>query len=307
MTRILRATHGQIVTIVLACVIGLGMTIANPTSSVAESTVYGDIAADTTWTLAGSPYRVTGDIVVYGTDGPDHVTTLTINPGVVVRFDSNKALRIGNGNTPGRLVAKGTANSRITFTGSGTEYGWWKGILFDPGSSDGSAIDYAVVQYGGKNSSANIYLNNASPTISNSEIKYTDFYGIMCSGTDSTPTIVCNLITANRYGLYAQANSNPVVKYNTITKNSDYGVYNASTGLTLNVEYNWWGNESGPNTSSSGLNRIGGDVDFSPYLSAQPACPIPEWATITLVTTGLAGIAGYLWFRKRRRAKETEA
>ena len=48
----------------------------------------GTITTDTTWTLTGSPYIVTGSITVQGADGADGVTTLTIEPGVEVRFNA---------------------------------------------------------------------------------------------------------------------------------------------------------------------------------------------------------------------------
>ncbi|MBI5195451.1 MAG: right-handed parallel beta-helix repeat-containing protein, partial [Nitrospirae bacterium] len=44
----------------------------------------GVISTDTTWTLAGSPYIITGHIFVFSTTSEP---TLTIEPGVVVKFD----------------------------------------------------------------------------------------------------------------------------------------------------------------------------------------------------------------------------
>jgi len=57
-----------------------------PSRSCAETFVSGDIRQNTTWTLEGSPYIVTGDITVASLDysyhsDPDSVT-LTIEPGV---------------------------------------------------------------------------------------------------------------------------------------------------------------------------------------------------------------------------------
>ena len=46
--------------------------------------VGGEIAVDTTWTLAGSPYVLTSDVVI--TTG----VTLTIEPGVVVTYIQTK-------------------------------------------------------------------------------------------------------------------------------------------------------------------------------------------------------------------------
>ena len=58
-----------------------------PARLAADTTVNSNITVDTTWTAAGSPYIVTSPFQVYGTDGADNVTTLTIEPGVEVRFN----------------------------------------------------------------------------------------------------------------------------------------------------------------------------------------------------------------------------
>ena len=61
-----------------------------------ETTVGGLISADTTWTAENGPYLVTESILVGGG------ATLSINPGVEVRFDPLKALVVGTG----QLLAK---------------------------------------------------------------------------------------------------------------------------------------------------------------------------------------------------------
>ncbi|MFX0201414.1 MAG: hypothetical protein ACFFCW_35305, partial [Candidatus Hodarchaeota archaeon] len=65
----------------------------------AATNVSGHIGTDTTWTKAGSPYIVTSDISVYG----DTTTgvTLTIEPGVEVRFNQAQSLSIGSGANKG--------------------------------------------------------------------------------------------------------------------------------------------------------------------------------------------------------------
>ena len=60
-------------------------------SSQAQTPVSGGIYANTTWTLANSPYIVTGNVVVF----PG--VTLTIEPGVVVKFDNAMMLEIRQG------------------------------------------------------------------------------------------------------------------------------------------------------------------------------------------------------------------
>src|SRR5436190_20836193 len=68
--------------------------------------VSGGIYANTTWTLANSPYIVVDTVVVF----PGVV--LTIEPGVVVKFETNKRLEIRQA----ALIANGTSTDSITFT-----------------------------------------------------------------------------------------------------------------------------------------------------------------------------------------------
>ena len=93
----------------------------------------GVISADTTWTLAGSPYVVTGFVQVYGT--PTAPVTLTIEPGVVVKFIAGAGMQIGYSTSQGALIARGTSANRILFTRSGTS-GNWSTITFNDGTVD---------------------------------------------------------------------------------------------------------------------------------------------------------------------------
>lgn len=287
----------------VACSVAVGTFIIGSQPAAADSSVGGPITTDTVWGPGGSPYIVIADIIVSGTDGADQVTTLTIEPGTVVKFHSNRGLRIGDGTIPGRLIAQGTADARITFTGLDTQPGSWKGIVFDPGAGGGSMLDYVTVQYGGRNSGADIQINNASPTVSNSDILWSDYSGILCSGAGARPTITCNQIRDSRYGISTQAGADPVIRYNTIIKNSEYAVYNTTAGQTVIAERNWWGSPSGPNTSGSGPNRIGGEVDFDPWLAAQPSCPIPQWPSAGAVSGGILVFLALKAFTRRRAFK----
>lgn len=95
-------------------VLTLSVSIASAT---AQTTVSGGIFADATWTLANSPYHVTGDVVLFDT------YTLTIEPGVVVQVDAGKTIELRNS----RLVAVGTPAQPITFQKAGS--GNWGGFI----------------------------------------------------------------------------------------------------------------------------------------------------------------------------------
>ena len=92
----------------------------------AQTNVSGGIYSNTTWTLANSPYTVTDTVVVF----PG--VTLTIQPGVVVKFDSAMRLEIRQA----KLIAIGTNTDSITFTSSSSSPtpGIWDEIYLNGGS-----------------------------------------------------------------------------------------------------------------------------------------------------------------------------
>ena len=185
--------------------------------------VSGHITTDTTWTLAGSPYVVTDDVTV------DEGVTLTIEPGVVVKFNDAGDDLIVNGS----LVAQGTEEEPIVFTslkddahgGDTNEDGLasspaphdWGGIVFNA-SSSGNLLEHVWIGYGGSYGGANlkvytndvtirdsvigwshqrgIYVQNASPTIENNEIRDNGTDGIYFNGFDDTQPVA---LTANTF------------------------------------------------------------------------------------------------------------
>lgn len=80
-----------------------GLFIFN--NSKALTNVSGGIYANTTWTLAGSPYIITDTVVIFAGD------TLIIEPGVVVKFDNKTIIE-----SRGGLYAIGTPSDSIVFT-----------------------------------------------------------------------------------------------------------------------------------------------------------------------------------------------
>ena len=106
----------------------------------AQTLVSGGIYANSTWSLANSPYVMTGNIVVF----PG--VSLTIEPGVVVRVREN-----GVSGTPfyietrGLINMVGTSDAPITFRAdtATTTVGAWQGFLVK--NSQGGNINYNYV------------------------------------------------------------------------------------------------------------------------------------------------------------------
>ncbi|MEZ5004188.1 MAG: right-handed parallel beta-helix repeat-containing protein [Chitinophagales bacterium] len=163
--------------------------------------------------------------------------TLTINPGIVIKPLSNTQLIIN-----GVLIADGTPSEKIVFTSikddnfgnpmdtnkDGTisvpDKHDWRGIYFES-NSDG-LIDHGIVKYADYyyynvhfyQYLGAIHINNANPTISNTEIKDVD-YGIACLNT-ATPTLSNNQITNTTYTPVAlSASADPTFSGNVFTNN----------------------------------------------------------------------------------------
>jgi hypothetical protein len=108
-------------------------------SGIGNSTnVSGGIYVNTTWTLANSPYIVTDTVVVF----PN--LTLTIQPGVIVRFANNKYLELRQSS----LIAIGTPANRIVFTSNtSTSAGSWQNILRSGGGNHTCRLSYCDFSY----------------------------------------------------------------------------------------------------------------------------------------------------------------
>ena len=177
----------------------LSLLLLWPISQSGATNVSGLIDADTTWTLSGSPYIVTGNTLVE--DG----VTLTIEPGVEVRFNPDVSLEIR-----GELIAQGTESSRITFTKNGS--GDWGAVHFAASSVDatvnpngyqyvsGSVIDYATIEYGkgiptGATANATLRVEESNPYIGHSIFRHNRHYAVYVSA--GAPTIVGNTMSGD--------------------------------------------------------------------------------------------------------------
>ena len=144
----------------LGALVSSALFFSIPLSASAATEVTADITSDTHWTFAGSPYVVHFDNDEYF----PHVllvapgVTLTIDPGVVIKFAAYNGILI-----KGSLSAGGTVASPVTFTSleddtaAGDTNGdggataptdkQWMHLEFSNGSS--GTLAYATVRYGG--------------------------------------------------------------------------------------------------------------------------------------------------------------
>ncbi|KUK76075.1 MAG: Parallel beta-helix repeat protein, partial [Proteiniphilum acetatigenes] len=197
------------------------------------TTVSGTITANTTWGLANSPFLVTGTVTV----NPGVI--LTIEPGVVVKFQTGSSLVVN-----GALNAIGTTENRITFTsikddnvGGDSNYdgtatwprpGDWVSIAIGPSSIDSlTKLQNTIVRYGG--GSGAVQTDAASPTISGNLVTQNSSYGLRIINT-SAPNTSTNYILDNLGGgIKLETTSSPVISDSQFWGNNGYAVYMDST------------------------------------------------------------------------------
>ena len=157
----------------------------------AGTNVSGPITTDTTWSWANSPYVVTNNVTV------NSGVTLTVEPGVIVKFNPTKGLTV-----KGRIVANGTSTARIAFTsieddsiggdtgGDGPTVGAkgdWAGITISTATSGaGSEMSFVDIAYAGQYFAALFAFNSYSNlSFDNSTVSNSGFYGIASQSKQS--------------------------------------------------------------------------------------------------------------------------
>ena len=209
--------------------------------------VEGIIAQDTIWTPTDSPFVVSKDLIV----AP--AVTLTIMPGVEVRFGGNFSLFVG-----GRLVADGTQDNWITFTSNkgNPSAGDWNTIQFFSGTQP-SSLAYCLIEYavnGTTIQSSNVKITNSkirnnlqyainmengTLEVTNSEISNNAVGGITVK--DGDVKIQNNEIRTSGTGIFLTGNLTlPVdISQNTVLLNNQSGIQiDVFTYSSLTILYN---------------------------------------------------------------------
>lgn len=140
-----------------------GMYAGNREDSIVVRTPWPRVIVDETFREVGVPYRIADSFLMYDPDGAD--LTLTIEPGVTLRFDRNAGgdigLTLGNqaAGSEVRLVAMGTALQPITFTSNAPAPapGDWGGVMMANAPSSGNILSNAIVEYAGGETSTRGY------------------------------------------------------------------------------------------------------------------------------------------------------
>ena len=229
-----------------------------------------------TWYNHGVPY------VVSSSPSVDNTKTLTIEPGVTLKFANNQSFTIN-----GVIVADGTAADRITFTSNKASptLGSW-GYIYVVNTDGPCSFKYCDILYCGYGTMGALYLYNTGTdvTIANSFIGKSSNYGIVTANSAPTITNSCiydngvqglklegitgpdqpiltnNTIAFNGIDGIRIANASPVLTNNVITNHSGKGLLCVSGSPTLSYN-DVWGNGT---DYSGGCSAGPGDISEDP-------------------------------------------
>ncbi len=232
--------------------------------------ILGETVPDSgTWQNLGLPYQVvSGVVAVAGTSTVP--STLTIAPGVTVRFASATRLTVATTSLQGSLIAVGTPAQPITFTTASASPlpGQWRGLLFDSLTVDATArLEHCVVEYAGQTENANVFVSNAAPVIEHCILRRGSGAGLLM--TSAAPRARFNSLVDNgTYGAQLQSTSTPTLQHNIITGNTSGGINQTGTNIA-DVRFNWYGSATGPGGSGPGTGQsVAANLAFDPWLGA---------------------------------------
>ncbi len=147
----------------------------------ADTPVGGPIVSDTTWTAAGSPYIVSQSIII-GVN-----STLTIEPGVVVRIAPGLTITVGsNAFGPGGLEVLGAEDDPVVFESTMPGGPRWERLYFTDFALDaqydeetgdyvdGARISHAIVRDAGDGSDEAIRIENCQVLLEACDVFNTD-------------------------------------------------------------------------------------------------------------------------------------
>ena len=197
------------------------------------------LAQDLLWKIRAVSGRQNMPYLVDGTLSVGLGSTLTLQPGLIVKLnggtiDVNRAFLAEGRTVPESLIVftsyKDDFYGGRTYVGTTPNtpaYNDWYSIIIE-----GTAIDAqvhflnCVLRYGGYSSSA-----------------------IRC--INSMPKVDSCLIAYNYVGVRAEGASSPVISGCSIYGNSLYGVQNTGGSFCVDAQHNYWGAASGPNDPSA--------------------------------------------------------
>ena len=178
----------------------------------AQTEVSGAITQDMTWTRAGSPYQVVGNLTV------SQDATLSVKPGVHVRFEEGVVFIVDGG-----MSAVGTSDDPVIFAGSKQIADWWKGIQIR--NSGWASLEHCRVSHSGRQSSFGVQkTGSGNLVVKNSTFSHTRGNGLWVVDNNGDILVEGSIFESNISGIFLN-NAGPVTVLDSEFRNNEqYGV-----------------------------------------------------------------------------------
>jgi cysteine-rich repeat protein len=239
-----------------ASVVLVGLLLAAPAA--ADTIITGGTVINQTWTTAGSPYILQGDVTI------PNGAFLTIEAGVTVQAQSTSDSQMTGLDTSrveltvaGTLTVNGTAGNPVLFRSTSTTSGTWYGIVVAAGAT-AATIDYAQIQdarYDLQTSAPGTVLDashvttfeasnyglwvRAGTPVVDGLVSYSNgTAGVMVEESGALTLTGCVVRNNSSYGIAFQPTSSRTLAVDncSINANGTYGVYTgASTAGTVTI------------------------------------------------------------------------
>ena len=226
---------------------------------------WGTIAQNHTWTRENAPYRVLGSVTV------GNEATLTVSPGVELRFNQHQSLDV-----QGNLIAVGTPTNPIRFGPAIAGFNGYWGYIRIAGDGNQSRLSYTSIEGGGYSNQPSLYIWRSTPVL--------EFLDISGSGGDAIQVFDSDDVA---------------VTLSSISGNAGFGLRNQTPAKVVSAQYNFWGDPSGPyhptlNPTGTGQ-QVSDGVLFDPWLHSADYDPwaVREATPLSLDTPVEGQVASY--------------
>ena len=208
--------------LIFAATVVLSVMFA-PAPALASTQVTGVLASNTTWTAAGNPYIMTGDVTV-----PAGIT-LTIEAGVNIQVTATDD-QGGDDEfaqteliVHGTLTVNGSALQRVTFSGqTPSDPARWWGIRIEQGGTP-STIRYAAIS----GSDFGLFLDRDGGLVTVEHVHFFDIAHTGVAVTDGEPAILASLFNGTlpgSTGIRAFFSGQPIIANNVIAGFHQWGI-----------------------------------------------------------------------------------
>ncbi len=197
------------------------------------------------------------DYIVSSTPTFSSGGSLTIEDGVIVKFDYGQSINMG-----GHLMAVGTPGSEIVFTRSGATD--WSSLNFiDSGS--GGTFNYCIVEHGGF---AIQTQGGFADTLSLSHCTIeNNYFGVYMTAPGGFVSVTSCTLQTNIRGLEAHAGTLGLIN-TVVVENTEYGLYlSGNVSLSLGSQLSEWNDIYDNGGGSNGRDLRNGSLDtYAPYV-----------------------------------------